>query len=213
MGKDAVIICAGAFPRKAYPRYLMEKADVVICCDSAAREWLKHFPSRLPDAVIGDMDSLPRALRKDYADLIIKMDDQESIDLTKAFNYLLEHHGADLSAVHIIGADGKRPDHSIANLSLLMEYTVQAPGMRIEAVGDYGTAFAITDSCTISCGKGRAVSIFTPDSKLRIKSKGLEWPTDAVVFDNWWKGSLNRCSEDNFTLTLSHPSKVLIITD
>ena len=83
----------------------------------------------------------------------------------------------------------------------------------MEAVSDHSTAFAMTDSGEIHCGTGRSMSIFTADTSLRIKSSGLEWATDGVVFDNWWKATLNRTNADIVTLEFSHPAPVLIILD
>ena len=80
-------------------------------------------------------------------------------------------------------------------------------------VSDHGTAFAVTDSCELFLGKGRRVSIFSPDNSLKIKSKGLEWQTSEAVFDNWWPATLNRSSEDVVELDFSHRSVALIITD
>ena len=65
----------------------------------------------------------------------------------------------------------------------------------------------------IDCGIGRQVSIFSPDNSLKIRSKGLEYPTDEVVFDNWWKGTLNKASQDNVRLEFSHRSMALVILD
>jgi len=71
----------------------------------------------------------------------------------------------------------------------------------------------VTDSCELHVGAGRALSLFSPDNSLRIRSQGLQWPTDQVVFDNWWKATLNRASADIVTLTFSHPSIALLILD
>ena len=83
----------------------------------------------------------------------------------------------------------------------------------IEMVSDNGTIFPINDTIEFECGPGRSVSIFSPDNSLRIKSKGLEYPTDEVIFDNWWKATLNRSTEDNVKLELSHKSIALIMLD
>jgi thiamine pyrophosphokinase len=80
-------------------------------------------------------------------------------------------------------------------------------------VSDYSTAFAITDSCELHIGEGRRFSIFSPDNSLKIKSRGLFWPLDNVVFDNWWKATLNVATEDIVSLEFSHPSIALIILD
>jgi hypothetical protein len=55
------------------------------------------------------------------------------------------------------------------------------------------------------------MSIFSPDSTLRIKSEGLMCRTDEVVFDNWWKATLNKTSQDRVRLQFNHPSMALII--
>ena len=62
-----------------------------------------------------------------------------------------------------------------------------------------------------SVGEGRPVSLFTPDPDLEIHSEGLQWPTDGVRLDNWWKATLNRATADRIILTLSHPAPVLVI--
>ena len=80
-------------------------------------------------------------------------------------------------------------------------------------ISDEGTAFAANDTIEFDCGIGRRVSIFSPDNSLKIKSEGLEYPTDDVVFDNWWKATLNKAVQDTVRLEFSHRSMALIILD
>lgn len=215
----AVIVGNGQFPKKEYPLYLLESADYVVCCDGALDTYLRHFRGRnlrRPDVVVGDMDSLSKKTAERFRDIAVKIDEQETNDQSKAFHYILEHF-PDVDTIHILGATGKREDHTIGNLSLLMEY---AREMRrqdcgrtvfVDMVSDWSTAFAITDTCTLDVGEGRSVSIICPDNSLNIKSEGLVWPTDNVVFDNLWQATLNRASADRISLTFSHPSIALII--
>ena len=167
---------------------------------------------RLPDLVIGDMDTLPSSWQKKYADIIVKESEQEHNDQTKAVRWALSNISG-IANLYILGSTGGRADHTIGNLSLLMEYTrmFNLGEIMIEAVTDEGTIFAINDTTEFDCGTGRSVSIFSPDSTLKIKSSGLEYQTEGVVFDNWWKATLNRASQDNVRLELSHPSMALII--
>lgn len=215
----AVIIGAGAFPRKAYPRYLIGAADLVICCDSALKTYLAAMPSifggeRLPDAIVGDMDSLSAALQKKYEGRIVKITEQDDNDQTKAMRHLLSL-GKDIDTIHFIGATGRRADHTVGNLSLLMEYgrMFNLEGISIDAVSDYETVFPIWDSATLMVGRGRRVSIFSPDNSLKITSSGLKYDTSGVVFDNWWKATLNTAVEDEIQLSFSHPSAALICLD
>lgn len=209
----------GQFPKKEYPLYLLESADYVVCCDGALDTYLRHFSGRnlrRPDVVVGDMDSLSKKTAERFRDIAVKIDEQETNDQSKAFHYILEHF-PDVDTIHILGATGKREDHTIGNLSLLMEYAREmrrqdcGRTVSVDIVSDWSTAFAITDSCTLDVGEGRSVSIICPDNSLNIKSEGLVWPTDNVVFDNLWQATLNRASADRISLTFSHPSIALII--
>ena len=215
----AVIVGNGQFPKKEYPLYLLESADYVVCCDGALDTYLRHFRGRnlrRPDVVVGDMDSLSKKTAERFRDIAVKIDEQETNDQSKAFHYILEHF-PDVDTIHILGATGKREDHTIGNLSLLMEYAREmrrqdcGRTVSVDIVSDWSTAFAITDSRTLDVGEGRSVSIICPDNSLNIKSEGLIWPTGNVVFDNLWQATLNRASADRISLTFSHPSIALII--
>ena len=219
MHKSVVIICDGQFPKTEYPRYLLRMADYIICCDGALKKFMKYSEGifgekRLPDLVIGDMDTLPASWQKKYADIIVKESEQEHNDQTKAVRWVLANI-ADIADIHILGSTGGRADHTIGNLALLMEYTrmFDLGQISIQAVTDEGTIFAVNDTVEFDCGVGRSVSIFSPDSSLRIKSEGLEYPTDDVIFDNWWKATLNKASDDKVRLVFNHPSMALVVID
>lgn len=219
MHKTVVIICDGQFPKTEYPRYLIRTADFIICCDGALKKFITNSTSifgeeRLPDLVIGDMDTLPASWQKKYADIIIKESEQDHNDQTKAVRWALNNISG-IENLYIVGSTGGRADHTIGNLSLLMEYTrmFELGEIVVQAITDEGTIFAVNDTIEFDCGTGRSVSIFSPDGSLKIKSVGLEYPTDDVVFDNWWKATLNKASQDNVRLEFNHPSMALIILD
>lgn len=221
----AVVICNGDFPSKPFPLALLRQADVIVCCDGAAGSFMRRrekvfgFP-RDPEAIVGDMDSISGGLKKKFSDLIVYVDEQDDNDQTKAFRHVLENY-PDVDTVHILAASGKREDHTLGNLGQLMEYArkfhasgTPAEGeVYVDLVTDWTTCFAVTDTCELFVGEGRRVSIFSPDNSLNIKSSGLEWQTDAVVFDNWWKATLNRATDDMIRLEFSHPSVLLVILD
>ena len=219
MGSNIVIICDGSFPRTEYPRYLIRTADFIICCDGALKKFIRNSKAifgteRLPDRVVGDMDSLPESLRKKHADIIVKIDEQEHNDQTKAFRWAMENIEG-IESITILGATGQREDHTIGNISLLMEYArmydLEGSGIQVQMITDHATIVAITDTVEMDCGEGRQISILTPDNTLRIKSEGLRWKTDDVVFDNWWKATLNVAVQDNIRLEFSHRSLALIM--
>ena len=219
MSKSIVILCDGVFPKTEYPRYLMRMADFIICCDGSLVKFLRNSKAifgeeRLPDLVIGDMDTLSQKMQTKYAHIITKEEEQEHNDLTKAVRWAINNL-QDIENIYILGATGGRPEHTVGNAGLLMEYTrmfdLDSMGITMESISDYGTMFAVTDTVSLDCGEGRQISIFSPDNTLKICSEGLEWPTDDVVFDNWWKATLNRASQDTVKLTFSHKSLALIM--
>lgn len=209
-----IILCDGAFPTEPYPLYLLDSAEGVVCCDGALKRWVEHNPSARPLAVVGDMDSVPEDLKERYKAYLYPESEQDYNDLTKAMRWVLREH-PEVQEITILGATGLREDHTIGNLGLLMEYTrmFDLGERRVSMVSDYGTAFAITDSCDLHLGEGRRISLFSADNSLKITSEGLQWPTDEVVFDAWWKATLNRTSAPIVSLHFNHPSAALILID
>lgn len=199
-----VILAAGDFPRAETPLRALREADVRICCDSAAENLVAAGME--PDRIVGDLDSLSAQFRERYTDRIIHIAEQDDNDLTKAFHLALT---MDPGRITIVGATGKREDHTLGNVSLLLDYAREAP-CPVGMMTDYGRFEAIFDTATLPAFPGRQVSIFAFDNSLKIKSAGLKYPTDEVRFDTLWKATLNEALSDTFTLTLSHPSGVLL---
>ena len=212
--KGIVILCNGVFPTEPYPLYLLDSAEGVVCCDGAITKWLEHNPDAKPLVIVGDMDSLPQNLQERFSGAIFHEEEQDYNDLTKAMRWVLREH-PEVSEITILGATGLREDHTIGNLGLLMEYTrmFDLGDRKVTMVSDFGTAFAITNTCDLHLGEGRRISLFSADNTLRVSSTGLQWPTDDVVFDAWWKATLNRTTEPIVTLRFNHPSAALVIID
>jgi len=209
-----VILCNGLFPTEPYPLFLLEQAEGVVCCDGAVEKWLEHDASARPLAVVGDLDSLSPRLKEQLADVLVPVTEQEHNDQTKALQWVLENH-PEVSEIVFLGATGLREDHTIGNLGLLMDYPRQFDlgERKLSMVSDFGTAFVITDSGDLHLGEGRRISLFSADNSLRITSEGLEWPLDEVVFDAWWKATLNRTSAPIVSLHFNHPASVLVMVD
>ena len=212
----AAIVANGDFPRKDYPLWLLKNADVVVCCDSATSVRRLEKLGVEPVAVVGDMDSLPPGRMKALGKRAVRVEEQDYNDLNKAFVWLLDNY-PQVSDIQILGATGKSEAHALGNLSYLMfwerEHRLSERGIRVEMVSDYNTAFAVCDSCAPHVGEGRKISFFSDDPELRIASAGLQWPTDGVSFDFWFRGTLNRAVSDVVSLRFNHPAPVLVILD
>ena len=187
---DAIILANGDYPSADVPVQLLKEAPYVVCCDGGANEYIER--GCLPNIIIGDGDSLSETNRLKYADLIYHNPDQETNDQTKAVQYLLSKGKRKIA---IVGATGKREDHTIGNVSLLMEY--MRMGAEVRSYTDYGVFVPCKVTCVFECRPGQQVSIFNFTAK-GLKSKGLAYPI--YDFTSWWQGTLNRCTDNSFTI-------------
>ena len=187
---DAVILANGDFPSAPLPLQVLEKAPYVVCCDGGANEYIAK--GYLPNAIIGDGDSLTEENRTQYASLIHHNPDQETNDQTKAVQFLLAQGKKHIA---IVGATGKREDHTIGNISLLMEY--MRMGVDVCMYTDYGVFIPCKDEFVCKCSIGQQISIFN-FSAHNMKSKGLAYPI--YDFTTWWQGTLNKSTDTSFTI-------------
>lgn len=204
MEGSLVILADGDFPISEKALDALKDAETVIACDGAALKLLAH--GRQPDHIVGDMDSLPEDVQRQYAHIISHSSCQETNDLTKAFRLA---RTLSPSSITILGATGRREDHTLGNISLLLDYASEA-SCPVCMLTDFGRFEAIFNTSTLKSVPGQEISIFAFDQTLKIKSAGLDYPTDSVIFDSLWKATLNVASGDSFTLTLSHPCGVLV---
>ncbi|MBP3259650.1 MAG: thiamine diphosphokinase [Prevotella sp.] len=179
----AVIVANGTFPEHEVPLGILHNASHVVACDGA----VIHYPQA--EVVIGDGDSVPEAFR----DRLIQVTEQEDNDLTKATRYCLSRGWRRIA---YIATTGKREDHTIGNISLLMRYYRD---MGIEGIifTDYGYFTPVRGDHTFQSHPGQQVSIFNFDCTA-IASDGLKW--DSYAYREWWQGSLNQALTDHFTL-------------
>jgi thiamine pyrophosphokinase len=168
----------------------------VIACDGAAASL--HSRGIAPDAIVGDLDSLPQELRRLYADRLHHIAEQESNDLTKAVRYAA---GAGHREALILGATGLREDHTLGNISLLLDYAALME--RIEMLTDYGLFTPVRHAAVFAAQPGSQVSIFAPRAGVRVSAGGLRWPLNDRSLDSWWQGSLNEATGSEFSLAVS----------
>jgi thiamine pyrophosphokinase len=102
--------------------------------------------------------------------------------------------------VVIIGATGKREDHTIGNISLLSEYVRE---MNVIMVTDTGIIIPFLKSSTISSFPGQQVSIFSIDPETKVTSQGLRYPLSGTKIKNWWFATLNEALGETFSLEFS----------
>jgi thiamine pyrophosphokinase len=187
-----VIVADGSFPRHDIPLGYIRNAERIVCCDGSAENLIKG--GYIPDAIVGDMDSLNESIAGRFNDRIFKDDGQDTNDLTKAVTWCSERGYRELI---IVGATGKREDHTIGNISLLAEYVKE---VKVKMVTDTGILMALTEGSVVSSFPGQQVSIFSIDPETDITSHGLRYSLDRRKIDNWWVATLNEATGNSFSL-------------
>lgn len=198
-----VVVANGSFPQTELPLYYLRKASVIIACDGAIHAL--HNNGFEANAIIGDLDSIPMILHQLYAGRIYQIKDQETNDLTKAIHFA---HETGNTEVLILGATGLREDHTLGNISLLMDYVPLFT--RIEMMSDYGVFTPLLQSATLESTPGQQISLFSLVPEGEISVSGLRWPLDKRKFTAWWQGTLNEATDTVFTVTLSRQAKVMV---
>ena len=187
---DGVVVDAGEFPTNPKALRWLDGEVKIICCDGAADEFIAQ--GYMPWRIVGDCDSVSKAVREHYADIIRRNPDQETNDQTNTVEYL---YGKGVRKIAILGATGRREDHTIGNISLLIEYLKR--GIEARIYTDYGVFIPIEDDCEIHCRPCSQVSIFNFGAE-GMTSEGLSYPIRD--FDSWWQGTLNECRSGRFRI-------------
>lgn len=191
------ILAAGDFPSSPLARGALETARHVVCCDGAAARYVRRM-RRVPDAIVGDLDSLPPSLMRRCRSRIARVDEQDDNDLAKAFRHCIARGWGD---VVVLGATGGREDHSIANVSWLAEFASEAPDVAM--VTDHGVFTAVTaPGGAIPTLPGMQLSFFAPGPVVRLSATGVKFPVEDLETRRWFTASLNEATGDVVELAL-----------
>ena len=199
---EAVILANVDYPTHPIPLQILAYAPYIICCDGGANAYIDR--GNVPDVIIGDGDSLSEENRRKYSHILHYISDQETNDQTKAVNFLLAQGKRRIA---IIGATGKREDHTLGNISLLIDYL--RAGADVRTYTDYGIFIPCRGTRTFPSHPGQQVSIinFTAHG---LHGKGLVYPLSD--FTNWWQGTLNECTGTEFTIEAEGEYLVFVTT-
>jgi thiamine pyrophosphokinase len=187
-----VIVADGTFPTHEIPVGYLKNAKRIICCDGSVQNLI--LGGLQPDAIVGDMDSLTEELANRFADRVYMDENQDTNDLTKAVSWCSEMGYKDIV---IVGATGKREDHTLGNISLLAEYI---KNVNVIMVTDTGILRPLLSSSTLSSFPGQQISVFSIDTETEVTSHGLRYHLNRTKITNWWYATLNEASGDSFSL-------------
>ncbi len=181
----AVVLADGEQPDQEIPIRLLNDAPYVVCCDSAIQrcDWA--------DAVVGDGDSIPSWAREEYEDIFYQVDEQDDNDLTKATRFCWSKG---IRRIVYLGATGRREDHTLGNISLMVRYASEF-GIEPLLATNYGWFVPAHKDCTFKSFPGQQVSIFNFGCT-HLRTEGLVY--DGYAYRSWWQGTLNEAAAHHF---------------
>lgn len=165
---SVLIICDGHLPEKFWIETECKRHDYVVACDGAGNMLIDL--NLLPNVVIGDLDSFDWSLKTESIQIICDTD-QETNDLEKALQFVLNKG---YQRVTIIGALGKRIDHTLKNLSVLMRFDEHFPKLILK--DEFGISFMARNKVEVKAEIGTTVSLVPMSGEVEgITTKGLKY--------------------------------------
>jgi len=184
MNTTTIILANGLFPTHAIPLRAMHEATRIVCCDGAANR-LVDYSEFSPVAIVGDGDSLSEGARERWPAICVTSTCQETNDLEKAFRYCIEKGWKDLV---ILGATGKREDHTLGNLSLLADFSREA---KVSMLTDECLITPVSKEVTLPSTPQQPVSFIACDPQLRLTVEGVHYPVRDLELTRWATATLN----------------------
>ncbi len=175
--KRCLIVCNGKiytsdlnkFTKLNKPRKVID----IIACDGASDFLVKEKIT--PDVVIGDMDSASAVTIRNITAAgvpVIKQSSQDKNDLEKSLDYALSEK---YTEINVIGFTGKRFDHSLNNLSILLRYSVKT---NLKMFDEKFRYYFVRGKFELACSIGAVVSLIPMPKASGVKTKGLKYPLD-----------------------------------
>jgi len=197
---DAVVLANGKFPEHYIAASILKNSEYLVCCDGAVNQLITNT-NIIPSAIVGDCDSLNDENRLKFSNILFVDNDQETNDLTKSIKFCISKQ---FRKVMILGATGKREDHTLANISLLIDYM---DIIEVEMVTDYGIFTPIKSKSIFESFEKQQISLFAME-KGEVTVHNLKYPVEKRIFSNWWQGTLNESLGNEFTIDTS--SKMIV---
>lgn len=188
---DAVILCDGDYPSHPIPLSILTHAKYLVCCDGAGMNHILHGGT--PDAIVGDGDSLPSDFKRRYADIIHIVNEQEDNDQTKATRFCISQGSR---CIAYLGSTGKREDHALGNISLLMRY-MNDFHLDVCMITDNGYFTPASGTNTFASFAHQQISIFNFGCQ-KLTGRGFRWTP--YPYEEWWQGTLNEATGDAITI-------------
>jgi thiamine pyrophosphokinase len=191
--RSFLLLLNGELREAAAVKALARRADAVLCADGGARHAVKL--GLVPDAVVGDMDSLPKPLPKKWRRTAFVCDfDENRSDLDKALDFA-EASGA--RRLWIAGALGGGLDHELVNLAAL---ETRGGKLEIVVIGGGAARLLGPGRHALTLRRGERFSLLAAP-RARVALTGARYPLRGETLSRGSRGLGNR-AEGRVVLTV-----------
>lgn len=205
--RNALIVCNSALPPRRRIRRLIDAGTLIVCADGGADR--ARARGLTPHVIIGDMDSLKAETQARFPQaVLVHVADQNSTDLEKALDHVL---ALGIGRATVIGATGRRPDHELANLSILAKYH---PRLELCFADSWCTIRVIDRSAVLDLPPGTTVSLLPLGRCEGITTRGLHYAlADEVLELGVREGNSNLVDSSPVDISVRHGRLLLFIVD
>ncbi len=206
--EPALIIANGASCNPELLGQLLEWSPLVIVLDNAIER--VHELNIKVDVLLGDFDnefdaSSFIALQQPIE--VVRTPDQNKTDLEKAFEYLIERK---IPAVNVIWATGKRTDHTITNLTSIVQYR---NNLKIVILDDHSKVFLLPRKYQKWYVAKTNISLIPVGNVSGITTQNLMYPLQNEILTMGYRtGSSNEVLEDGI-VEITHTEGDLLLME
>lgn len=177
----------------------LSRAPVLVAADGGADALLAL--GHMPDAVIGDFDSISSAARSRIPDARLhRIAEQDSTDFDKALRNIRA------PSVLALGFLGARLDHQLAALNALVRHADR----RCILVGRHEVLFHAPGRIALELAEGDVVSLF-PMRPVSGRSTGLRWPIDGLQLSPDGRVGTSNRATGPVTLEIGGPGLIVLV--
>jgi len=174
-----LIFANGEMTMGDWIRPYLQQATAVIAADGGTTHL--HKLGRLPDLVIGDLDSLSADLRQWLDDGHVAIQQhppaKDETDLELALIHAAQKYA---DTIYLFGVLGGRLDQTLANILLLTHPALADREVKLVTANE--TAWLVTQSTKIFGQPGDTVSLIPLGGDVNMQqTAGLEWPLENEV--------------------------------
>lgn len=206
--EPALIIANGASCNTELMGQLLEWSPFVVVLDSAIDRVIEMGIK--VDVLLGDFDrdfNPDKYLESQFPLEIIHTPDQNKTDLEKAFDFLIERGH---KAVNVIWATGKRADHTITNITNMVQYRNK---LKVVILDDHSKIFVLPNKYEKWYPKDTTISLIPIGKVTGISTQNLFYPLHNEDLTLGIRtGSSNHVANDGI-VTIEHQSGDLLLME